>query len=29
VLTGIQDGEIGDAKTVAAILYMAGFRLGL
>jgi ADP-ribose pyrophosphatase len=29
VLTGIQDGEICDAKTVAAILYMAGFRLGL
>ena len=29
VLTGIQDGEIADAKTVAAILYMAGFRLGL
>jgi len=29
VLTGIQDGEISDAKTVAAILYMAGFRLRL
>jgi ADP-ribose pyrophosphatase len=29
VLTGIQDGEICDAKTVAAILYMAGFRLRL
>ncbi|HEY6809341.1 MAG TPA: NUDIX hydrolase [Gemmatimonadales bacterium] len=29
VLTGIRDGEICDAKTVSAILYMAGFRLGL
>jgi len=29
VLTGIRHGEIADAKTVAAILYMAGFRLGL
>ncbi len=29
VLAGIRDGEIRDAKTVAAILYMAGFTLGL
>lgn len=29
VLTGIRDGEIRDAKTVVAILYMAGFVLGL
>jgi ADP-ribose pyrophosphatase len=29
VLAGIRDGEICDAKTVVAILYMAGFRLGL
>ena len=29
VLTAIRDGEIRDAKTVVAILYMAGFILGL
>ena len=29
VLTGIREGEIRDAKTVVAILYMAGFVLGL
>jgi ADP-ribose pyrophosphatase len=29
VLTGIRMGEIRDAKTVVAILYMAGFILGL
>ena len=29
VLSGIRDGEIRDGKTVVAILYMAGFRLGL
>ena len=29
VLAGIRDGEIRDAKTVVAILYMAGFVLGL
>ena len=29
VLTRIRDREIGDAKTIAAILYMAGFVLGL
>jgi len=29
VLGGIRDGEIRDAKTVVAILYMAGFRLQL
>jgi len=29
VLTAIQRGEISDAKTVVAILYMAGFVLGL
>ncbi len=29
VLAGIRDGEIRDAKTVVAILYMAGFRLQL
>ena len=29
VLTGIRGGEIRDAKTVVAILYMAGFILGL
>src|SRR5881296_1680885 len=29
VLVGIRDGEIRDAKTMVAILYMAGFRLGL
>jgi len=29
VLTGIRGGEIRDAKTVVAILYMAGFVLGL
>lgn len=29
VLTGIRAGEIRDAKTVVAILYMAGFVLGL
>ena len=28
VLTAIRDGEIRDAKTVAAILYMAGFVFG-
>jgi ADP-ribose pyrophosphatase len=28
VLTGIREGEIRDAKTVVAILYMAGFVLG-
>ena len=29
VLSGIRDGEIRDAKTMVAILYMAGFVLGL
>jgi ADP-ribose pyrophosphatase len=29
VLVGIRDGEIRDGKTIAAILYMAGFKLGL
>jgi ADP-ribose pyrophosphatase len=29
VLEGIRDGEIRDGKTVAAILYMAGFVLGM
>jgi ADP-ribose pyrophosphatase len=29
VLTRIRDGEIRDAKTIVAILYMAGFRLGM
>jgi len=29
VLTGIKSGDIRDAKTVVAILYMAGFVLGL
>jgi ADP-ribose diphosphatase len=29
VLAGIRDGEIRDGKTVVAILYMSGFRLGL
>lgn len=29
VLSGIRGGEIRDAKTVVAILYMAGFLLGL
>lgn len=29
VLAGIRDGEIRDAKTIAGILYVAGFRLGL
>jgi ADP-ribose pyrophosphatase len=29
VLTAIKRGEISDAKTVVAILYMAGFVLGL
>jgi ADP-ribose diphosphatase len=29
VLVAIREGEIRDAKTVAAILYMAGFTLGL
>ena len=29
VLVAIRDGEIRDAKTIAAILYMAGFNLGL
>ena len=29
VLTRIRDGEIRDAKTIVAILYMAGFVLGL
>jgi len=29
VLAGIRDGEIRDGKTVVAILYMAGFRLGV
>ncbi len=29
ILEMIRDGEIIDAKTVAAILYLAGFRLGL
>src|SRR5436190_718054 len=29
VLTRIRDGEIRDAKTIVAILYMAGFILGL
>ncbi len=28
VLAGVRDGEIRDAKTVAAILYMAGFVFG-
>ncbi|HSD31436.1 MAG TPA: NUDIX hydrolase [Gemmatimonadales bacterium] len=29
VLAGIRDGEIRDGKTIAGILYVAGFRLGL
>ena len=29
VLVGIRDGEIRDGKTIAAILYMAGFKFGL
>jgi len=29
VLAGIRDGEIRDAKSIVAILYMAGFKLGL
>jgi len=29
VLARIRDGEIRDAKTLVAILYMAGFVLGL
>ena len=29
VLAGIRDGEIRDAKTMVAILYMAQFRLDL
>jgi len=29
VLAGIRDGEIRDGKTVSAILYMAGFVLGM
>jgi hypothetical protein len=29
VLEGIRRGEVRDAKTVVAILYMAGFVLGL
>ena len=29
VLSAIRDGEIRDAKTIAAILYMAGFTLGV
>jgi ADP-ribose pyrophosphatase len=29
ILAGIRDGEIRDAKTIVAILYMAGFVLGL
>lgn len=29
VLTGIRDGEIRDGKTIAGILYVAGFRLGM
>jgi ADP-ribose pyrophosphatase len=29
VLQGVRDGEIRDGKTVAAILYMAGFILGM
>jgi ADP-ribose pyrophosphatase len=29
VLAGIRDGAIRDGKTVAGILYVAGFRLGL
>jgi ADP-ribose pyrophosphatase len=29
VLAAIRDGEIRDGKTVAAILYMSGFRLGM
>jgi ADP-ribose pyrophosphatase len=29
VLSDIRDGAISDAKTLAAILYMAGFRFGL
>jgi ADP-ribose pyrophosphatase len=29
VLAGIRDGEVRDAKTIVAILYMAGFVLGL
>ena len=28
VLAGIRDGEIRDGKTIAGILYVAGFRLG-
>lgn len=29
VLVGIRDGEIRDGKTIAAILYVAGFKVGL
>src|SRR5207245_8186694 len=29
VLAGIRDGEIRDAKSIVAILYIAGFKLGL
>jgi ADP-ribose diphosphatase len=29
ILAGIRDGEVRDAKTIVAILYMAGFVLGL
>ncbi len=29
VLAAIRDGEIRDAKSIAAILYMAGFKLGM
>lgn len=29
VLSAIRDGEVRDAKTIAAILYMAGFTLGV
>ena len=29
VLARIRDGEVRDAKTIVAILYMAGFVLGL
>ncbi|HEU5260346.1 MAG TPA: NUDIX hydrolase [Gemmatimonadales bacterium] len=29
VLAAIRDGEVRDAKTIVAILYMAGFKLGL
>jgi ADP-ribose diphosphatase len=29
VLAGIRDGEIRDGKTVAGILYVSGFRLGM